>query len=295
MRDEPPDRAMNQGKPGGDPQVDGWRLIDLNHDTGAAQLAVSEAVLDAVRRGLAPPTVRFYSWSEPVVILGVGQTSADLDLAACEAYGCRVLRRISGGTAVYHDANELSFEITVPAGHPLGPTDVRLAYARFAEILSDALVRIGIATRAVESAEATTRSADPLLRPACFAALSPYELLSSERKLAGLAQVRRDGATIQHGAIYRYFDAAKLARVLAAPSGEVVDRRHAALTERVIDLESAAGQPIDLQEVANAIRDALTSATGLPIVAGTLSEAEQNEANRLAQVKYGSPEWTFRR
>lgn len=275
--------------------MDRWRLIDLTYDTGPAQLAASEAVLDAVRSGLAPPTLRFYSWSEPVVILGVGQSSADLDLAACEAYGCRVLRRISGGTAVYHDADELSFEITVPAGHRLGPSDVRLAYARFAEILSNALDRIGVATRVVEAAEATTRSSEPLLRPACFAALSPYELLASDRKLVGLAQVRRGGATIQHGAIYRRFDVEKLSRVLVAPSAELMERRRIALADRVIDLETAAGRAVDLRKVADAIRVAFAAATGHPVEAGELSEAERGEASRLAREKYGSPAWTFRR
>ncbi len=275
--------------------MDRWRLIDLSYDTGPVQLATSEAVLDAVRSGLAPPTLRFYSWSEPVVILGVGQAGSDLDLAACEAHGCRVLRRISGGTAVYHDTDELSFEITVPAGHRFGPPDVRLAYARFAEILSDSLARIGVATRVVEAAEATTRSSEPLLRPACFAALSPYELLASDRKLVGLAQVRRGGATIQHGAIYRRFDVEKLSRVLTAPSVELAERRRIALADRVTDLETAMGRPVDLREVADAIRTAFAEATGQPVEAGELTEAERGESSRLAREKYGSPGWTFRR
>ncbi len=280
---------------GGTPRVDRWRLIDLTYDTGPVQLATSEAVLDAVRSGLAPPTLRFYSWSEPVVILGVGQSGSDLDLAACEAHGCRVLRRISGGTAVYHDADELSFEITVPAGHRLGPPDVRLAYARFAEVLSDALSRIGVATRVVEAAEAATRPSEPLLRPACFAALSPYELLASERKLVGLAQVRRGGATIQHGAIYRQFDVEKLSRVLVGPTAELAERRRVALADRVTDLETAAGRPVDLREVSDVIRAAFAEVTGQPLEVGELTEAEREESIRLAREKYGSADWTFRR
>jgi lipoate-protein ligase A len=283
------------GEPSGDPRMDGWRLIDLTYDGGATQLAVSEAVLDAVRSGQAPPTLRFYSWSEPVVILGVGQSSADIDLTACEALGYCVLRRISGGTAVYHDADELSFEITVPAGHLLGPFDVRLAYARFAEILSDALVPIGVATRAVEADEATTRSPDEQLRPACFAALSPYELLASGRKLIGMAQVRRGGVIIQHGAVYRYFDAAKLARVLAASTLELKECRRTALADRVVDLETAASRAVELREVADAIRAAVVHATGQSVEAGALSGAEREAADRLARDKYASPEWTFRR
>jgi lipoate-protein ligase A len=275
--------------------VDRWRLIDLTYNTGPVQLSTSEAVLDAVRSGLAPPTLRFYSWSEPVVILGVGQSGSDLDLAACEAHGCRVLRRISGGTTVYHDADELSFEITVPAGHRLGPPDVRLAYARFAEILSDALARIGVVTRVVEAAEATTRSSEPLLRPACFAALSPYELLAADRKLVGLAQVRRGGATIQHGAIYRHFDVEKLSRVLAAPSIELAEQRRIALADRVTDLETAAGRPVDLREASDAIRTAFAGATGQQVEAGELTEEERGNVIRLAREKYESSDWTFRR
>lgn len=271
------------------------RLLDLTYDRGPTQLAVTEVVLDRLAGGRGEPTLRLYSWSEPVVILGVAQPSADLDLHACASRGYRVLRRISGGTAVFHDAGEISLEVTVPVGHPLAPADILTAYARFGAALQDGLSRLGIAAVSVSPDLARSRPPAPSMAAACFGSLAPHELTAAGRKLIGLSQIRRRRTAVLQAAVYLRFSAEPLAAVLA-PAARAGRRDFAAqLAERVIDVHTAAGRAVDASEFCAAMRAAMVARLALPLERAPLVAEETEEIERLAEQKYASPAWTFRR
>ncbi len=44
-----------------------WRLIKDGYHTGFMNMAIDEAIMIAHRKGLVPPTIRFYQWSPPTV------------------------------------------------------------------------------------------------------------------------------------------------------------------------------------------------------------------------------------
>src|SRR5690242_13404755 len=102
----------------------GWRLLELEANDGATNLALDEALALAVAAGQAPPTLRLYTWSEPCLALGGFQPSADLAPEARAGLGPAVVRRASGGTLVLHDALHLGFSLAIPPGHPLAPADL---------------------------------------------------------------------------------------------------------------------------------------------------------------------------
>src|SRR3972149_5274197 len=70
------------------------------------------------RAGGPPPPLRFFAWAPPTVSLGYGQPLAgDVDLAACAALGVGLVRRPTGGSAIYHDGpeRELTYSIVATA------------------------------------------------------------------------------------------------------------------------------------------------------------------------------------
>src|SRR5467141_4847643 len=70
-------------------------------------MAVDEAVWLGRRAGASPPTVRFFAWAPPTVSLGYGQPLArHVDVAACRRLGVGIVRRLTGGSAIYHDGPE---------------------------------------------------------------------------------------------------------------------------------------------------------------------------------------------
>ncbi len=80
-----------------------WRLIvETEPRTGAANMALDEAIMDAVAADRSPPTLRFYQWEPPCLSLGKRQPLSGIDLAACLRDGMDVVRRATGGLAILH-------------------------------------------------------------------------------------------------------------------------------------------------------------------------------------------------
>jgi lipoyl(octanoyl) transferase len=271
------------------------RLIDLSVTDGARQLAISEAIINEVGRGESPPTIRLYSWSEPVVILGVGQPASDLNTALCEQRGYRILRRIGGGTAVYHDADEVSVDMIVPAGHHLGPSDVHSGYRQFAGILSHALDQAGVSAETVSIEKARAMTLDATMRPVCFASIAPFEFLQDGRKLDGICQIRRRDAIAYQAAIYNHFPIDPIIDVITHESEDLREHRHQQLSKFATDLATAKGAPVEYRNLQHAIASAMRELFDVRIEDLPLTERELEETERLIDEKYASDEWTFRR
>ena len=80
-----------------------WRLIvEPEPRTGAWNMALDEAIQDAVAAGEAPPTLRFYQWAPPALSLGKRQPLDGVDFARCQRDGVDVVRRPTGGLAILH-------------------------------------------------------------------------------------------------------------------------------------------------------------------------------------------------
>ena len=164
--------------------------------TGSDYIEVGATLLAAAAEGqvgLAATIV-----SPAALVLGSAQSEAD---AATES---DVVRRGTGGGAVFCDHGILLIDLAVPAGHALAPEDVTEAYRPLGEAVHQALAGLGVDCRTVgvDEARAMDDARKAAARRACWAGLSPYEIvLGDGRKLVGLAQRRRRGAVLHQVAI----------------------------------------------------------------------------------------------
>lgn len=198
-----------------------------------------KALLDAVAQGTSPPTLRFYAWSPPAISLGRFQSEDEIDLSICRQRGWDVVRRPTGGRAVLHD-REITFSIVVPLAL-VAHVGVLPSYCLFTSALNRALAGLHPALKACGtesggdgpgSAASETRFRRRVLRtkggmaaPAsCFAVPSAADSLVAGRKLVGAAQVRRNGALLQHGSILLEVDR-QAWRELFGEVGELVTLR----------------------------------------------------------------------
>src|SRR5258708_4858701 len=180
-----------------------WRRLPAEDEPMGRQLAYSEALL----AGLAAhpvPALRWYYTSRPALVLGNGQPPAVADLAASQANGVTAYPRTSGGAAVLVDADALSMEVALPAGHPLATFDVVRGYQWIGALWAEALRSLGIAeARAIPTDEVRARDPlpkDDLLRLACYGTLSPWGGGVGRRKVVGFGPGRpRPGARDQGG------------------------------------------------------------------------------------------------
>jgi lipoate-protein ligase A len=259
--------------------------------SGSGNMALDEAIIEAVAAGQAPPTLRFYGWRGRWLSIGMAESIADVDVAACRATATGVVRRPSGGTAVLH-VDHLAWSLTLPDGHALAPGDIVRSYAQQADVTLAALRALGVAARGATPPEAKAPLPDPVLEVACFGGLAPHEIVAGAppRKLVGWGQVRRRGVVMHHATVPRRFDPAALPALLAADRSALTE----ALARRVVGLDELAGRRVSSRSLVSAIVESF-AAHGYAWERGCPSAAELRRARVLLDEKYGAESWTARR
>ncbi len=262
-----------------------WRLLFDGERDGASNMAIDEAILEAVILGNSPPTLRFYGWSPPCLSLGRNQPLAEANLAACRAAGVDVVRRPSGGQAVLH-SEELTYSMTLLQSDPRSEGGVQESYRRLSEGLLVGLRQLGV--EAVQAGG--TRQAEGPPSPICFDRPSDYEITVSGCKLIGSAQWRRRGGVLQHGSLPITDDLTRIVDLVVLGERDPEEERQR-LSGRVISLEGARGQMIPFAEVASSLAQGLATTLNLVWVLGHLSNEEQILAAEL-RTRYAGREWT---
>jgi lipoate-protein ligase A len=140
---------------------------------------------------------RLWHYEQPEVVLGCAQ-HAMLHEPSDGAIN-KVLRKAGGG-AVLVGPWMLSASVVLPNSHPLATNSPVSSYRWLGQCFADVLHRKGIKADAI-TPEATRafRQANDLgkeLSWACYGDLSPWEVVVGQRKLVGLAQVRRSTGTL---------------------------------------------------------------------------------------------------
>src|SRR6478672_8785960 len=82
--------------------MEAWRLIVDGSCDGPTNMAIDEAILEAVGRGDTPPTLRLFRWQPACLSLGYAQPAADADMDRIKAHGWDIVRRMTGGRAILH-------------------------------------------------------------------------------------------------------------------------------------------------------------------------------------------------
>lgn len=248
-----------------------WRLLVTGPGRGRWNMACDGAILEAVGRGLAPPTVRFYGWDPPAVSLGRHQPDPEpAAAAALTAAGCDWVRRPTGGRLVYHGKpdEELTYSIVAPLDEPALAGGLTAAYRRIHESLAAGLARLGIA---VALAPRPARHAGGVPRPrnrlACFAVSVPHEIVADGRKLVGSAQRRSRRALLQHGSL-----------PLAGKPAAVPDRLWPGSLEpaAVTTASAAAGRVVGFEEAVSALAAGIEEVLNVRLESGVLSAPERD-------------------
>jgi lipoate-protein ligase A len=105
------------------------------------------------------------------------------------------------------------------------------------------------------------------------------------RKLIGLAQVKRRGASLHQAGLHRQWPAADFARILAL-SARQREALRGYLPERAVGLEEGAGRPVAFSEIIKAFETSLRERFDIELVAGRWDSAELNKAVELENEKF---------
>jgi len=270
-----------------------WRLLLTGPSDGPTNMAVDEAIMEAVGQGVVPPTLRFYGWQPPCLSLGRFQpVDGTVNLDACRARGDDLVRRPTGGRAILHDTpdHELTYSLAIPQDDPRVAGDILTSYRAISAALVRGLARLGVSAQ-------LTPVLGHALHPetaACFDQPSGYEVTVNGRKLVGSAQARSGGAILQHGTMLLDVDLPVWVAVLHPPSGVTAEAFQEHLAGRLTSLRQAVGRPVAFDEVAMALADGFRETFGVALVPGELTVVERQRAEALRRQKYATESWICR-
>lgn len=239
---------------------------------GWLNMAVDEALLERAEAG--EWWVRLYAW-EPTLSFGRHEPAARrYDAARIAGLGLAVVRRPTGGRAVWH-AGELTYAVAAPA-EPFG--SLRNAYHTIHIVLRDALRGLGVPAQLAPSRRAAAVDAG-----ACFASPAGGEVIVAGRKVVGSAQLRRGRAFLQHGSILLRDDQAVLGPLTLGTAPEDLS----------MPLERAMHRPVGWEEVAAAVAGAAERSWGRAAAPEPECLAAIRTRAAALSRRFQSPEWTW--
>lgn len=260
-----------------------WRLLRSGAADGVTNMATDAALLAHARR-TGEATLRLYAWDRPTLSLGRNERARDVfDPALVAAAGTDVVRRPTGGRALLHH-REVTYSVTAPASITLTES-----YAAINAFLLDALARLGVSARIAEPAGRPLRPEGA----ACFAEPGAGELIVDGAKLVGSAQLREDGALLQHGSILIADDQAMIERFRSPRAGttRTADRAVAPAAT----LEQSLGRSVGTDEIESALVEALGDALAAARPPEPFDpDLLRGDLARLV-IAFADREWTWRR
>jgi lipoate-protein ligase A len=244
-----------------------WRLIHAAPQPPALHMAIDEVLTDEVAARRRPPTLRVWEWSSSCVVIGRFQSLRnEVDADAARRHGIEVVRRISGGGAMFIEpGNTITYSLYAPETLVAGMS-FQESYEFMDTWVIDALQGLGI---------------DAWYQPL-------NDITSPAGKIAGAAQTRRGGAVLHHVTMAYDIDTTKMLDVLRIGREKLSDKGTASAAKRVDPLRSQTGLPRD--EIIERMIETFRASHGL--AKDRLLPGELERAETLAAAKFASAAWT---
>ena len=204
--------------------------------------------------------------NDNTVVIGRNQNAEEeIDRAFVEAHGVRVVRRTTGGGAVYHDLGNLNYSFITDAGEA-----ENLAMERFTRPVVQALRGLGL------QAEASGRN----------------DILVEGKKVSGTAQRLLNGRILHHGTLLFDTDPDKVAGALRADPEKFRSKSAKSVRSRVGNIRDFLRTDMDLPAFWAYLKTAMA---GEGFMTGALSPEELKAVETLKRSRYDAWEWNFGR
>lgn len=209
----------------------------------------------------------FILWiNEPAIIIGRHQnTIQEINKEFIDKNGIHVVRRLSGGGAVYHDLNNLNYTI-ISNNTQEGAFD----FQTFSKPVIDTLAKLGV------KAEFTGRN----------------DLEINGQKFAGNAQAYYKGRMMHHGCLLFDVDMSVLGQALKVSKDKIESKGIKSVRARVTNIVDHLSDKITVQEFSDVIL-AQVKEEYPEMDEYVLSDAELSEIQAMRDNQFATWDWTY--
>ncbi|MDJ0356726.1 biotin/lipoate A/B protein ligase family protein [Paenarthrobacter sp. PH39-S1] len=247
-----------------------WDVVGPTVLPTEVNVALDEVLTAEVGAGRRNPTLRFWDWQEPSVVIGSFQSLRnEIDPAGVEEYGIKVVRRISGGGAMFMEAgNCITYSLYLPQSLVDG-----LSFADSYPFL-DSWVMAALESLGIR---------------AFYVPLN--DIATEQGKIGGAAQKRlANGGMLHHVTMSYDIDADKMVKVLRIGKEKLSDKGTTSAKKRVDPLRRQTG--VTREEIISRMMSTFTERYGAK--ASELTSEELAEARARVGTKFGTAQWLER-
>lgn len=246
--------------------MDEWRLLLHEARDAFTNMAVDESLLISGK-----PTVRLYRWKPSAISVGYFQgIKEEVNLRECERHGIDVVRRISGGGAVFHDEKgEVTYSLVAP--EEMLPKNILASCDMICSSIARGLGYLGV------NAE--------------FSPLN--DIVVDGKKISGSAQTRRHGNVLQHGTVLIDPDIEMMFSLLNVSAKKLEGKNIDRASKRVTSLREKIGA-VNEKELIKSLVKGFEDGFGIRLADGEMDGEETGRIGKLRE-KYASKEWNFKR
>ena len=209
----------------------------------------------------------FILWiNRPAIIVGKHQnTIQEINKEYTDAHGIKVVRRLSGGGAVYHDLNNLNYTI-------ISKEDENKAFdfKSFSTPIINTLAQLGV------KAEFTGRN----------------DLEIDGKKFCGNAQAYINGRIMHHGCLLFDVDLSVLANALKVSKDKFESKGVKSVRARVTNIIDELPEKITVEEFRDLLLDYMKKEYP-EMTEYVFSDEELAEINRIKDTKFGTWDWNY--
>ena len=251
-----------------------WRSLPLEIRNGFWNMALDEAILNMAINRKSLNTLRFYKWDPSTASIRRNQSlNNEINVNFAEDKGFNIVRRITGGGAVFHDKiREITYSIICPI--------------KFLENLG--------AKKVIDQFEIITKG---ITLGLTLFGLKPENdiihcpaLLLDGKKFSGNAQIRKKGFLLQHGTILLDLDPELMYSVLKAPENVGKSRMVRSVRAKCIGIRNYL-KNLDELELINSLKRGFEKSLGINLEEGSFNDSEMKIAEKLVHNRYSNEKW----
>lgn len=204
--------------------------------------------------------------NEPSIIIGKNQnTVEEIDTAYVEANGIHVVRRLSGGGAVYHDLGNLNFSfITKDDGESFRN------FKKFTEPVVQALAAMGV------KAELLGRN----------------DILVEGRKISGNAQFSTNGRMFSHGTLMFDTEIERVVSALKVRKDKIESKGIKSIRSRVANISEFLQEPMTIEQFRMEILKSIFGGKE-KIQYRELTDDDWKKIHELSEKRYANWDWNY--